>query len=73
MSLKHKEKILTTKVKLTPIKQNQEQKSNQLNLVTTEHIAQTTQSTNRTEQNKEKKVNNIITTRTGNGRTTGCR
>ena len=50
-----------------------EQKSNLLNTVTTEHIAQTTQSTNRSEQNKEQRVNNIITTRMSKVRTTGCR
>ena len=50
-----------------------EQKSKLLNTVTTEHIAQTAQSTNRSEQNKEQGVNNIITTRMGKGRTTGCR
>ena len=50
-----------------------EQKSNLLNTVTTEHIAQTAQSTNRSEQNKEQRVNNIITTRIGKARTTGCR
>ena len=50
-----------------------ERKSNLLNTVTTEHIAQTTQSTNRSEQNKEQRVNNIITTRMSKVRTTGCR
>ena len=45
------------------------QKSNLLNTVTTEHIAQKTQSTNRTEQNKEQRVDNIITTRMGKART----
>ena len=50
-----------------------EQKSNPLNRATTEHIAQTTQSTNRSEQNKEQRVNNIITTRMGKARITGCR
>ena len=49
-----------------------EQQSNLLNTVTTEHIAQTTQSTNRSKQNKEQRVNNIITTRMGKARKTGC-
>ena len=50
-----------------------EQKSNLLNTVPTEHIAQKAQSTNRSEQNKEQRVNNIITTRMGEARTIGCR
>ena len=50
-----------------------EQKRNLLNTVTTEHITQTTQSTNRSEQNKEKRVNNITSTRMGKARTTGSR
>ena len=36
-----------------------EQKRNLLNTVTTEYITQTTQSANRSEQNKEKRVINI--------------
>ena len=50
-----------------------EQKRNRLNTVTTEHITQTTQSTNRSEQNKEKRVNNITSTRVCKARTTGGR
>ena len=50
-----------------------EQKKNQLNTVTTEHIAQTTQSTHRSEQNNERRVNNITSTRMGKARTTGSR
>ena len=50
-----------------------EKRSNLLNTVTTEHIAQTIQSTNRSEQNEEQRVNNIITTRMGKARRTGCR
>ena len=49
-----------------------EQKSNQLNTVTTEHKVQTTQWTKRSEQNKEQRVNNVITTRTCK-ESTGCR
>ena len=44
-----------------------------MNTLTTEHIAQTTQSTNRSEQNKEKRINNITSTRMGKARTTGSR
>ena len=44
-----------------------------MNTVTTEHIAQTTQSSNRSEQNKEKRVNNITSTRMVKARTTGSR
>ena len=40
--------------KLTNRAKEKEQKSNQLNTVTTEHIAQTTQLINRSEENKEK-------------------
>ena len=40
---------------------------------TTEHIAQTTQSTNGSEQNKEKRFNNITSTRVCKARTTGGR
>ena len=73
MSLKNKGEILTTKIKFTPIQQKEkEKKSNLLNTVTTEHIAQTTQSTNKSEQNKEQGVNNIIT-RMGKRITTACR
>ena len=50
-----------------------EEKSKLLNTVTTEHIVQTTQSTNISEQNKGQGVNNIITTSTGKGRTKGYR
>ena len=50
-----------------------EQKRNPINTVTIEHITQTTQSTNRSEQNKEKRVNNITSTRMGKARTTGSR
>ena len=49
-----------------------EQKRNPINTVTVEHITQTTQSTNRSEQNKEKRVNKI-TTRMGKARATGSR
>ena len=49
-----------------------EQKRNPINTVTIEHITQTTQSTNRSEQNKEKRVNKI-TTRMGKARATGSR
>ena len=38
-----------------------EQKRNPINIVIIEHITQTTQSTNRSEQNKEKRVNKITT------------
>ena len=44
-----------------------------MNIVTPEHITQATQSTNRSEQNKEKRVNNITSTRMDKVRTTGCR
>ena len=37
------------------------------------NTAQTTQSTNRSEQNKEQEVSNIATTKMGKARTTGCR
>ena len=50
-----------------------EQNRNQMNIVTTEHITQATQSINRSEQNKEKRVNNITSTRMGKARTTGSR
>ena len=50
-----------------------EQKRNLLNTVTTEQIAETTQSTNRSEQNREKRVNNITSTRMGKARTTDSR
>ena len=50
-----------------------EQKRNLLNTVTNEHITQTTQSTNRSEQNKEKRVNKVTSTRTGKERATGSR
>ena len=43
-----------------------------MNTVTSEHITQTTQSTNRSEQNKEERVNKI-TTRMGKARATGSR
>ena len=49
-----------------------EQKSNQLNTVTTEHKVQTTQWRKRSEQNEEQRVNNEITTRTCK-ESTGCR
>ena len=49
-----------------------ERKRNPINTVTIEHITQTTQSTNRSEQNKEKSVNKI-TTRMGKARATGSR
>ena len=49
-----------------------EQNRNLLNTVTTDLIAQTTQSTNRSEQNKEQRVNNITSTKMGKARTTGC-
>ena len=55
------------------IAKEKEQKGNLLNAVTTEHIAQTTQSTNRSEKNKEQRVNNITSTRMDKARTTGCR
>ena len=58
----HQKKIHTNTVK------EKEQKSNLLNTVTTEHIAQT----NKSEQNKKQTVNNIVTS-IGKGRTTGCR
>ena len=48
-----------------------EQKRNLLKTATTEHKAQTKQSTNRSE-NKEQRVNNITSTRMGKA-TTGCR
>ena len=67
INIDNQEKIHTNKAK------EKEQKSKLLNTVTTEHIAQTTQSTNISEQNKEQGINNIITTRTGKGRTKGCR
>ena len=60
---------MTTKRKFTPIPQ----KSKLLNRVTTEYIPQTTQLTNISEQDKDEGVNNIIITRTGKERTTGCR
>ena len=41
--------------------------------VTSEHIAQTTQSTDRSEQNKAQRVNNIITKGMGKTRTTGSK
>ena len=50
-----------------------EQKRNPINTVTIEHITQTTQSTNRSEQNKEKRVNKITSTRMGKARATGSR
>ena len=43
----------------TIIAKEKEQKSSLLNKVTTEHIGQTMQSRNRSEQNKEWRVNNI--------------
>ena len=49
-----------------------EQKRNPTNTVTIEHITQTTQSTNRSEQNKEKRVHKV-TTRMGKARATGSR
>ena len=42
-----------------------EQKRSLLNTVTTEHIAQTTQSTNKSELNKEKRGNNITSNKNG--------
>ena len=59
---------MTTKIKFTPIQQKKKNIR-----ATTGHIAQTTQSTTISEQNKEQRANNIITTRTGKGRTTECR
>ena len=50
-----------------------EKKSNLLNTATTEHTAQTTQSTNGLEQNKEQRFNNIASTRMGKTRAAGCR
>ena len=50
-----------------------EKKSSLLNTATTEHTAQTTQSTNRLEQKKEQRVNSITSTRMGKTRATGCR
>ena len=50
-----------------------EQKRNPINTVTIEHITQATQSTNRSEQNKEKRVNKITSTRMGKARATGSR
>ena len=50
-----------------------EQKRIRLNTITTEHIAQTTQSTSRSEQKKGKRINNITSTRMGKARTTGSR
>ena len=50
-----------------------EQKRNPINTVTIEHITQTTQSTTRSEQNKEKRVNKITSTRMGNTKATGSR
>ena len=47
--------------------------SNLLNTATTEHTAQTTQSTNGLEQKKEQRVNNITSTRMGRTRAAGCR
>ena len=44
-----------------------------MNTVTTEHIAQTAQSANRSEQNKETRVNNITSTRMGKTRITDSR
>ena len=48
------------------IAKEKKQKSNQLNTVTTEYVAQTTESTNGSKENKKQRVNNIITTRTEN-------
>ena len=48
-----------------------EQKKNPINTETIEHIAKTTQSTNRSEENKEKRVNKITSTRMGKARATG--
>ena len=72
MSLKNRININSQDKTHTITAKEKEQKRNLLNTVTTEHIAQTTQSTNRPEQNKEKRVNNIIT-RMGKARTTGSR
>ena len=50
-----------------------EQNRNLFNTVTTEHRAQTTQSIKRSEQNKQKRVKNITSTRMGKARRTGSR
>ena len=62
INIEKSEKIYTNTTK------EKEQKSKLLNKATTEHIAQTTQSTNISEQSQEQAVKNIITTRTGKGR-----
>ena len=67
INIDSQEKIHTNTAK------EKEQRSNLLNTVATEHIAQTTQSTNRSEQNQEERVNNTITTRMDKSRTTGCK
>ena len=59
--------------KTNTITAKEKEKRNLFNTVTTEHIAQKTQSTNRSEQNKEKRVNNITSTGMGKARRTGIR
>ena len=66
-NINNQDKIYTVTAK------QKEQNSDLLNTVTTEHIAQATQSTNRLEQNKEQRVNNIAITKMGKARTTDCR